>query len=134
MSTLAAWPSRAETWLDDRGRGAWIVAMVLGFIFFWPAGLALLFYMIWSKRMQSSFRRCHTSRRRTHGRKSFNSSGNVAFDSYKEETLNRLEQEQDAFHSFLDRLRAAKDKTEFDQFMDQRVEQTTHDAPVNPDN
>ena len=29
----------------------WIAAMVLGFIFWWPVGLALLFYGIWSRRM-----------------------------------------------------------------------------------
>ena len=29
----------------------WIVAMILGFIFWWPVGLALLFFGIWSKRM-----------------------------------------------------------------------------------
>ena len=43
--------ARAERWLDERGKGAWIAAMVLGFILFWPVGLALLAYMIWSKRM-----------------------------------------------------------------------------------
>ena len=32
------------------GQGAWVVAMSLGFIFFWPVGLALLAYMIWSKK------------------------------------------------------------------------------------
>ena len=37
------------------GKGAWIAAMVLGFVFFWPVGLALLAYMIWGKRM---FRSC----------------------------------------------------------------------------
>ncbi len=42
---------RAEAWLDERGRFAWIAAMVLGFIFIWPVGLAFLAYMIWSKRM-----------------------------------------------------------------------------------
>ena len=47
------WLTRAEAWLDDRGKGAWIAAMVLGFILFWPLGLALLAYMIWSKRMFS---------------------------------------------------------------------------------
>ena len=46
MSTIAAWPGRAEAWLDDRGKGAWIVAMVLGFIAFWPIGLFILGYMI----------------------------------------------------------------------------------------
>ena len=45
------------------------------------------------------------------------SSGNRAFDEYREETLRRLEDEQREFMSFLDRLRHAKDKAEFDQFM-----------------
>ena len=48
------------------------------------------------------------------------SSGNRAFDEYREETLKRLEQEQREFREFLDRLRFAKDKTEFDQFMAER--------------
>ena len=46
-----SWFERSETWLDRKGKGAWIAAMVLGFIFFWPVGLALLAYMIWSKKM-----------------------------------------------------------------------------------
>jgi hypothetical protein len=44
-------------------------------------------------------------------------SGNRAFDEYRAETLRRLEEEQKEFGSFLDRLRFAKDKAEFDQFM-----------------
>ena len=48
------------------------------------------------------------------------SSGNRAFDEYREETLKRLEDEQSEFQSFLERLRHAKDKAEFDQFMDDR--------------
>ena len=43
--------AKAEAWLDARGKPAWIIAMVAGFIVFWPIGLALLAYMIWSKRM-----------------------------------------------------------------------------------
>ena len=50
----------------------------------------------------------------------FPSSGNRAFDEYREETLRRLEDEQKDFRSFLDRLRQAKDKAEFDQFMAER--------------
>ena len=120
MSTVATWPGQAERWLDERGKGAWIAAMVVGFIFFWPVGLALLFYMIWSKRMSTPFRSCghHRARHHHHG---FRSSGNTAFDAYKADTLRRLEEEQDAFQAFLDRLREAKDKTEFDQFMDDRA-------------
>ena len=44
---------QARDWLDERGKGAWIAAMVLGFIFVWPLGLAVLFYMIWSGRMDA---------------------------------------------------------------------------------
>ncbi len=45
------------------------------------------------------------------------SSGNRAFDEYRQDTLRRLEEEQAEFKGFLDRLRHAKDKAEFDQFM-----------------
>ena len=48
------------------------------------------------------------------------SSGNRAFDEYRADTLKRLEEEQREFREFLDRLRFAKDKTEFDQFMAER--------------
>ena len=47
-------------------------------------------------------------------------SGNRAFDDYRAETLRRLEDEQREFKDFLDRLRFAKDKNEFDQFMAER--------------
>lgn len=114
------WFSRAEDWLDARGKGAWIAAMVLAFILFWPAGLALLAYMIWSKRMFTSA--CSSRRSaRSLGHATTRSSGNSAFDAYKADTLRRLEQEQEAFEAFLQRLREAKDKAEFDQFMDDRV-------------
>ena len=49
------------------------------------------------------------------------STGNTAFDAYKADTLRRLEEEQDQFEAFLERLRDAKDKAEFDQFMDERT-------------
>ncbi len=113
------WLGRAESWLDDRGKGAWIAAMILGFIVFWPVGLALLAYMIWSKRMFNGS--CAARRAHRHNRHGVNSTGNSAFDAYKAETLRRLEDEQAAFEAFLQRLREAKDKSEFDQFMDDRA-------------
>lgn len=112
------WFSRSEAWLDSKGKGAWIAAMVLGFVFFWPVGLALLFYMIWSKRMFNKSCR-HSSAR--HGFSAMTTSGNSAFDAYKADTLRRLEDEQHSFESFLQRLRDAKDKAEFDDFMDERA-------------
>jgi hypothetical protein len=48
------------------------------------------------------------------------SSGNRAFDDYRSETLKRLEEEQREFKEFLERLRFAKDRDEFDQFMAER--------------
>ena len=118
-SGFTAWLRRIEAWLDDKGKGAWIAAMVLAFIFVWPLGLALLAYMIWSDKMFCS------SSHRKHKRKSSQSvsrsSGNAAFDAYKADTLERLEQEQENFEAFLQRLRDARDKAEFDQFMDERA-------------
>jgi hypothetical protein len=55
------------------------------------------------------------------------SSGNSAFDDYRTETLRRLEDEQREFKDFLSRLRFAKDRAEFDQFMAQR-----HERPIEP--
>ena len=137
-----------EAWLDARGKPAWIAAMVLGFIFVWPVGLALLAYLIWSKRMFN--RSCGQGRdsrstwsdhfASTYGSQwgdrsgqrhaGSRSSGNQAFDAYKEETLRRLQEEQDAFQAFLQRLREAKDKTEFDAFMADRAKAA---KPVTPD-
>ncbi len=108
--------SRSERWLDERGKGAWIAAMILGLIIFWPVGLALLAYMIWSKRMFNG----SCAKRTRHAHVAFKSSGNTAFDAYKTETLRRLEDEQNSFEAFLERLRQAKDKSEFDQFMADR--------------
>lgn len=108
--------ARAEAWLDARGKFGWIAAMVLGFIVFWPVGLALLAYMIWGKGMfRGSCRSTGTFTTQMQP-----SSGNAAFDAYRDETMRRLEDEQHKFESFLKRLRDAKDKAEFDAFMAER--------------
>lgn len=117
MGSAATWPSAAANWLDERGKGAWIALMVIGFVFFWPVGLAILGYMIWSNRMFASKKSIWGSRNFGLG---FRSSGNVAFDNYKAETIRRLEEEQAAFDDFVKRLRESKDKAEFDQFMEDR--------------
>lgn len=58
------------------------------------------------------------------------SSGNRAFDEYRAETLRRLEDEQKEFAGFLDRLRFAKDKAEFDAFVEERARPPAPDAPL----
>ena len=122
----------------------WVAAMVLAFIFWWPVGLAVLFIGLWSKRMgfwgcggygYSGWQRGAPPNNWQRGPppwaqqwKNFwagddrpaQSSGNHAFDEYRAETLRRLEEEQKEFAAFLDRLRFAKDKAEFDQFMAER--------------
>jgi hypothetical protein len=61
--------------------------------------------------------------------------GNTAFDTYKAEALRRLEDEQEAFEAFLQRLRSSKDKSEFDAFMEDRARATAAQdaADVKPD-
>jgi len=117
-------PIAAIEKLDEIGKPAWIGLLVLSFILFWPMGLALLAFLIWSGRMG-----CGRHGRHEHWREKFREktgwhftppSGNRAFDDYREETLRRLEEEQREFKTFLDRLRHAKDKAEFDQFMTER--------------
>ena len=121
---------RATEFLDARGRGAWIATMILAFVFAWPVGLGILAYMIWSKRMFACKQNRHNfgADRREQFRAQMHSlrsaarpTGNAAFDSYKADTLRRLEEEQDAFETFLRRLREAKDKQEFDSFMEDRA-------------
>jgi Protein of unknown function (DUF2852) len=130
--------------LDDLGRPAWIALMVMGFIVFWPVGLAILAYLIWSGRMgcgrnsnwheqgatrwerkmarfqdkMSSWQRDGGDTRAYAG--GFEPTGNRAFDEYREATLKRLEEEFGEFKSFLGRLREAKDRAEFEQFMTDR--------------
>lgn len=108
--------------LDGYGKPAWIALMVLSFIVFWPIGLAVLVYLIWSGRMgcKSDSWKKSAEKKWHRARTTFRSTGNTAFDEYREETLRRLEDEANEFQSFLGRLRAARDKAEFDQFMDDR--------------
>jgi hypothetical protein len=136
--------------LDDLGRPAWIALMILGFWFWWPLGLATLAFIIGSGRMscwnhgmdrwQHKMDRMQAKMDRMRGKMggygdwwgTSGSSGNRAFDEYRTETLRRLEEEQRDFRDFLDRLRHAKDKAEFDQFMAERRNRTP-DANRPPD-
>lgn len=129
--------------LDELGKPAWIAVTILGFMVWWPLGLATLAFIIGSGRMG-----CWRGRSRWQdGAERMSnfwsqpatnvnawwtaqgSSGNKAFDEYRAETLRRLEEEQREFKDFLERLRAAKDKSEFDQFMADRRRRAVADAP-----
>ena len=123
-------------------RPAWtpltITLMVLGFVIFWPLGLAMLAYILWGDKMQDAF---YDVRRQFHNHSASHSvgrSGNVAFDEYREKELKRLAEERrkldtmrEEFDTYMRNLRRAKDKEEFDRFMNARA--TTPPAPEAPD-
>ena len=123
-------------WLDEIGKPAWIAVTIVSFVLCWPIGLLLLGYLIgsgrmacwghqrngerWQRRMERMQQRMQERAAQWCGPQaaaSRSSSGNWAFDEYRAETLRRLEEEQREFTDYLERLRRAKDKTEFDQFM-----------------
>jgi hypothetical protein len=124
--------------LDGYGKPAWFALMIVSFMVFWPLGLFILLYMIgsgrmgcWNKGKVAAYSangfgfgsRCSGPGRWYRAGKMATSSGNRAFDEYREATLKRLEEEQAEFHGFLDKLRQARDKAEFDQFMADRARQ-----------
>jgi hypothetical protein len=134
--------------LDDIGKPAWIGLMIVSFILFWPLGLVVLGYLVGSgrmacwahgsgerwqrrmERMQQRMERMHDAAERWGGGGRYRGpSGNRAFDEYRAETLRRLEEEQREFMEFLDRLRHAKDKAEFDQFMAERGRRPQGETP-----
>lgn len=127
--------------IDEFGKFGWAMVVVLGFWLAWPLGLMTLAFLAGSGRLQMACRRRgpgawfnmdNTANtpggaplRGVWGKSNPASTGNKAFDDYREETLRRLEDEEREFQTFLDRLRKARDKSEFDAFMAER-----RDRPV----
>jgi hypothetical protein len=118
--------------IDAIGKPAWIALTILGFWLAWPLGLAMLVFAGFSGRLfgfhcaapgrwyntqegRPMRNGCGWRRRMRHM-----PSGNMAFDEYRAETLRRLEEEQREFLDYLERLRRAKDREEFDRFMAER--------------
>jgi hypothetical protein len=121
MSVLA----RLSEW--EHPRPIWILLLILSFWVSWPVGVVVLAYLMWSGRLEG-WKRAGLNLwnegigpMRPPGTDWLRrSSGNSAFDEYRADTLRRLEDEKKEFQIFLDRLRAAKDRAEFDQFMSER--------------
>jgi Protein of unknown function (DUF2852) len=122
---------------------AWTVLnvglMLLGFLLYWPLGLAMLGWMIFGERIQDWWARNREApfaglvgdNVRQWQPSWQGSSGNAAFDTYRRETLDRLEaerrrleDEQRAFGEFLKNLHRARDQEEFNRFMEERRTQT----------
>lgn len=114
---------------------ATVALMVIGFVVFWPLGLAMLGYILFGDRFRDFkrdanrsvdgiFSKCRNGR---HGRSHF-STGNGAFDDWRKAELDRIEEERRKldemraeFDSYLRELRRAKDQEEFDRFMRERA-------------
>jgi len=125
-----------------------IALMVLGFVLFWPLGLAVLAYIIWGERFGGSADKagqwinkskgwmhpCKAHKYSGYGRR--HSSGNAAFDDYRAEQLKRLEEERrrldeeiSEFHDYMHNLHKARDREEFDRFMRDRDRQAKDVTP-----
>ena len=121
-------------------RGNWkplnIVAMVAGFVIFWPVGLAILAYNIFAEpgdftrfvdRAKEKMGAWHDDHHRHHRSPRRSYTGNAAFDDYREETLRRLDEERrrleeeiESFREFQEELKRKQDRDEFDRFMAER--------------
>jgi biopolymer transport protein ExbB/TolQ len=116
---------------------ATIALMVLGFVVFWPLGLAMLAYILFGERLQAFKREANEkvdgfSRSCRHGRWRNNgfhhhSTGNMAFDDWRKAELDRIEEERRKldemraeFDTYMQELRRARDQEEFDRFMRER--------------
>lgn len=122
---------------------ATVALMVLGFMVFWPLGLAMLAYIVFGDRFRSFKQTANQtadglfSKCRGNGfRATHFSTGNVAFDDWRKAELDRLEEERRKldemradFDRYVGELRRAKDQEEFDRFMRERsAERRSGDA------
>lgn len=116
-------------------RPAWtpvtIAMMIIGFMIYWPLGLAMIAYIVWGEKLdgvkddlnRASDKVAETFKSATSAERT----GNVAFDDWREVELARLEEERKKlnesvreFEEYQRELRRAKDAEEFEAFMKSR--------------
>ena len=119
-------------------RPAWtpatIALMVIGFMIYWPLGLAMIAYIIWGDRLEGFKRDANRMTDSAFGAfrkggcrgapRTGPRTGNVAFDDWRQKELDRLAEERrkldemyQEFDAYAQELRRAKDQEEFDRFM-----------------
>jgi hypothetical protein len=131
----AGWNTRAVDHGGPPRRSVEIAGIVLAFFFFWPAALA---YLVWKFMgypvpnelktfYEQNFSSAFASMRRAAPSFGFAGTGNAAFDDYRRRELERLEEERrrldeeaKEFAAFVEELKRAKDREEFDAFMARR--------------
>ena len=133
-ASSATWNSGAARHRCGSPRRAWeIVGIILGFIFVWPLALAYLVWKLagypmpteWRTWFERNFARTFDGSFRPAS--PFGGTGNAAFEEYRraelarlEEERRRLDEEAHAFAAFVEELKRAKDRDEFDAFMARR--------------
>ena len=130
-------------------RPAWtpvtIALMIIGFMVFWPLGLAMIAYIIWGDRLEqfktdvnaATDRASNMFQRGNYRMGGMTSrTGNVAFDDWREAELKRLHEQRleldsmrAQFDDYSRELRRAKDEEEFKLFMANRKDTVENDAP-----
>ena len=153
----------AQEWRGWGGRSRFhwhpieLVAMILGFIVFWPIGLAILAFKFWQRKSgyqgdlqtaaQEKWRDARQAMKsgpwmnaqRWGSQAGFGvrSTGNSAFDDWRaaeiaklEEERRKLEQAHREFAEFLDNIRKSKDREEFERFMAERRARGGTDASM----
>lgn len=104
---------------------------------FWPAGIALAGFLAYQWNRIPGFghgtpvNSAVDALRPQVAEPEAPTTGNSSFDAYRSELLDRLEKEQQNFEGFLTRLRDAKDKSEFDQFMEDRAKVAAKSSDAN---
>jgi hypothetical protein len=140
----AAWATGDARWDRHKRsprRGWEIAGIILGFIFAWPLAVA---YLVWKFAGYPRPEKARLYLRDTLGwsfearpleRSPFRGTGNAAFEEYRRAELDRLEQERRrldeesrAFTEFVEELKRAKDREEFDAFMAKRRSGTSDEA------
>ena len=137
--------------MDEYGKAGWIAATGSDSGCSWPLGVALLLFLAFSGRSPAGgegrvmvkHAGQHVGQHRGRARPGLGlgllrrrpasrlrAEWQPAFDNYREETLRGLEEEQREFIAYLDRLRKARDKAEFDAFMADRRRRAEPDGGV----
>ncbi len=130
--------------LDEFGAVARLAVAAVAALIAWPLGLATFAYLAGSGRLYTwrdgrgrmtgtwfnlDVGSPNAKQRNAAHNSRTSPSGNQAFDTYRADTISRLEEEGREFQSFLERLRQARDKAEFDAFMaDRRQRPASKDA------
>lgn len=122
--------SDARTWRDRRCGGHWtglnIAAMVVGFVFFWPIGLVILYWTLKGrnvKELPAALKDRVGQMMGSCGRDA-GGSGNVVFNEFQQTQYDRIreikaeiKERSDRFNAFRADAKRRADQEEFDRFM-----------------